>query len=782
LFTRFRIRTRRIIGGKNGPGAARTSTMTSARPNLDPLENREAAGNALPGLAVGVFGVPVASLFGGQALFGGVATLDAGISSTPDSSSDRESAEQLTGLSGDSSSTDLIALAPRAAGRVTEVQTSDGASPDLWSDPSFDISSSSAPGAGLAWGADMSFDPNGDDSVSPADKHPLPGHLPMSPGDSLGSGAAAGAKGSTAAVNGGSGRMNELGGTRASSAAPSAPPPASGNGPVMVATSDSDPPPSGGGSGQSTVVHSASYTWTAYNGDAVIVTDTVTATDQGTYLWNYHVTNESAFSTLNEGVGMFVVYGAELTQLANQADSPGWTGWAGTLVSNPNTVWWQAGEVDPRIDPGASGDFSFTTPPCVIAPTTGSVFDASFAIGIGGPTVGPELGIKSVTWVKTQPDTAPLDANPNAGGGKRFFPEKVNPGDTDPRDGVEVEVTLTHAKKFENVQVRFYDVDDPSSNDPKLDDETKPTDNRGPNQWEDTTVLTDDDGKARFQIHLPSQPGDNYRAVASLDDFPRDKVYAKQDDGTRAGVYFKANDQAVPDGTARTVKSEMLTAWRHLHVERDHMKEPVAGDGPFFGAGVNPNGDGVGDDDVDPDGPIPDPSIALMVTNYRPAYIEVANDLVHLNTRTWSWFVHNLDDDDAEGQSNASRDVPSQDTFWVVQIVGAYEGPESADFDPNTEDFEAGFSPIGAGCLIYMEVIRDLAANVPGDHADQPTLEKRIVFHESLHKFDLTHTIPPGVGDEGPLDPALNVVGTDAENQITVAQLAVVRGVTNPVD
>src|SRR5205814_1160476 len=82
-----------------------------------------------------------------------------------------------------------------------------------------------------------------------------------------------------------------------------------------------------------------------------------------------------------------------------------------------------------------------------------------------------------------------------------------------------------------------------------------------------------------------------------------------------------------------------LTVWRTLHVEQDRMGAPGKNDGPFDGAGKHVTL--IGDDDVDPMGPIPDPPLTTLTKLMRPAYVETVADLAALNKhRDWV-FVHN---------------------------------------------------------------------------------------------------------------------------------------------
>jgi len=256
------------------------------------------------------------------------------------------------------------------------------------------------------------------------------------------------------------------------------------------------------------------------------------------------------------------------------------------------------------------------------------------------------------------------------------------------------------------------------------------------------------------------QPGNNWRVVAhAVEDAP-DQVQI--DTGAvKRGLDFQLS--AGGGALAWVYRTPLLFVWRKLHVERDSMASPVLpADGPF-------DGPGTGNDDVHPGNP-GDPSMALMLTEYPRTYIQPADDLgpndLALDTRDEVAFVHNLADASAANTANAVRDVASLAGFWAVQILGAYEGESSEDQDPNIEAATAGYTP--GPCLIYLETIRDIAANYPGAVA-QGTLEARTVLHETLHRFGLTH--PSG----GIMDAITLVTGTDQQNQLDGQQMRDVR-------
>jgi hypothetical protein len=71
--------------------------------------------------------------------------------------------------------------------------------------------------------------------------------------------------------------------------------------------------------------------------------------------------------------------------------------------------------------------------------------------------------------------------------------------------------------------------------------------------------------------------------------------------------------------------------------------------------------------------------------------------------------------------------------WWVVYIQGAYQEGWHRDNDPDSENGWGGHCADDLqGCLIFLEVIRDRAAE---NSQDRTTLERQIVAHEVGHQF-----------------------------------------------
>jgi hypothetical protein len=158
-----------------------------------------------------------------------------------------------------------------------------------------------------------------------------------------------------------------------------------------------------------------------------------------------------------------------------------------------------------------------------------------------------------------------LDANPNARGGLRIFPDKQN----DPVNRRKVRVKATGPPDT-TIYFRSFDVDDPSSNAAPVDpNASMGDDNRGrpkcgafPNGSCSTSAQTDGSGIAEVEFEVTMQPGDNFKVAISTDQTYLNGV-------TVAGTDLFANGNKLP--TDKAAVTDMLTVWRRLHIEVDSM-------------------------------------------------------------------------------------------------------------------------------------------------------------------------------------------------------------------
>jgi len=182
-------------------------------------------------------------------------------------------------------------------------------------------------------------------------------------------------------------------------------------------------------------------------------------------------------------------------------------------------------------------------------------------------------------WRAFSANSTPLELQAPNNGGVRMFPGRrfaVDPFQNI-RRSVKVQAQIIPTTPGCRVYFRVWDVDDPfdqnnatMANVTLIDADTTGPDNRPtPEAPQSFSAITDAAGKARITFTVSMQPGNNYRAAASL-------YAADRDNTTQAHA-----DANTPP--ARVTFSQMLTVWRKLHVETDSM-DAVTGNeisGPF---------------------------------------------------------------------------------------------------------------------------------------------------------------------------------------------------------
>ncbi|MEK7710616.1 MAG: hypothetical protein AAB341_01870, partial [Planctomycetota bacterium] len=194
----------------------------------------------------------------------------------------------------------------------------------------------------------------------------------------------------------------------------------------------------------------------------------------------------------------------------------------------------------------------------------------------------------TLTWERNDdfagnPD---LDGCPN-NLGKRIFPDLIDKDDAPnaaQRRTVDLVATVKPPVKGATVYFKVWDVDDPFNSLPAyssmpnvslIDGDTIGPDNRGTVAvalpWT-RSKATEANGKVRVQFTVSMQPGNNYRAGASVNfDAPgqADQTDADESDDQFVGKPGDFAEYKVP-----LTWSPMLTVWRHLWVERDTMAAP----------------------------------------------------------------------------------------------------------------------------------------------------------------------------------------------------------------
>jgi len=170
----------------------------------------------------------------------------------------------------------------------------------------------------------------------------------------------------------------------------------------------------------------------------------------------------------------------------------------------------------------------------------------------------------------------------------RIFPGKKDMNDIYPATRRQVDLVATVEPLIAGVPVSFrvFDVDDPFDqlnpampNVGVIDNNTSGPDNRGAESvslpWT-ASAPVDASGQARATFVVSMQPGNNYRAAASLSAEPLDDTTHNTADA------INNNNPSTPGawtGVSDDVFwSPMLTVWRKLHVETDTMARPTFGE------------------------------------------------------------------------------------------------------------------------------------------------------------------------------------------------------------
>jgi hypothetical protein len=224
------------------------------------------------------------------------------------------------------------------------------------------------------------------------------------------------------------------------------------------------------------------------------------------------------------------------------------------------------------------------------------LLSSNTGMSVADATKLKSVEIVSLAW-ETYESNTPLDSNPHvpagaepaAAPGLRIFPDKQTPTDTAANDRRKVRVSATLSDPLPDVKIWFkwWDVDDPSSDEGPIDLTPDiggvPTglDNRsndagfdklGSSNWTSLYITTDATGAATAVFNVTMQPGDNFKVTAAPRAAALQPPLLTQEDVDQSGPA----GENLPAGIKIT---EMLTVWRRLHVERDSMGEEP-NDGP----------------------------------------------------------------------------------------------------------------------------------------------------------------------------------------------------------
>ena len=394
------------------------------------------------------------------------------------------------------------------------------------------------------------------------------------------------------------------------------------------------------------------------------------------------------------------------------------------------------------------------------------------------PIRQPQLYISAVEWQPVDPETnfARLgEGQEPVPDGQRIFPERNHPAG-EIRNRVNVVVTVEPALPLgysDTIFVKVFDPDyyqdggpagTPLDGDPNDHEPTshKPNDNFGgtaggdrgmsPAQTSISLVAEETTSTVQMTITKP-QPGNNFITAVHHRDKGVLNNYRFDDNGRTLYLMHQGNRRDVPD----EFQTQLLTVWRTLWMELNAMVAP---------------------DDVNPAPPLP--PIGLTQTSLQAALIEVRPLPAEYN-RTDAMpdddtgtlpFRRNLEMQGAAKFLNQVRDEDSERYFWVVHVVGAYQGPESLNYPSDTGRVLLGYAFLkmtDGPIAVYFETIRRVAANYPGA-VDEQVIRERLVLHEVLHRFLGPHGAPGA--DEGVMNIEPTVLtGTALENQLTPRQI-----------
>jgi uncharacterized repeat protein (TIGR01451 family) len=201
-------------------------------------------------------------------------------------------------------------------------------------------------------------------------------------------------------------------------------------------------------------------------------------------------------------------------------------------------------------------------------------------------TVTPR--VTSLEWVEVRSPLTPND-HPEFTGGVKMYPDLDTPNQSLPLRNrwVSIEATVQPAQAGLPVYFKVFDVDDPD-NHPDVDPNgSVGDDNFGSPRTgsfpDDVTInfdrpcartvaaickLTDANGKAKVGFQVTMQPGDNFRAAATLDE---SKLRLLHVGNPSTAGYVYPNDSQVDAFKPYGTVSEMLTVWRRLWIEVDSM-------------------------------------------------------------------------------------------------------------------------------------------------------------------------------------------------------------------
>lgn len=165
--------------------------------------------------------------------------------------------------------------------------------------------------------------------------------------------------------------------------------------------------------------------------------------------------------------------------------------------------------------------------------------------------------------------------NPNAGGGKRIYPDKQTPSDENTnRRVIYASALMTVPVAVQRIYFKVFDPDDPSSNDIAVDfNGAAANDNRGLDSQPErntftSTVVSGGQAGGGVEFIVTMHPGDNFIVAASADP---NYLIGTVVDGSIIKDASGAEITISSDQPKAAYRTDLLTIWRRLHIEVDSM-------------------------------------------------------------------------------------------------------------------------------------------------------------------------------------------------------------------
>jgi hypothetical protein len=310
---------------------------------------------------------------------------------------------------------------------------------------------------------------------------------------------------------------------------------------------------------------------------------------------------------------------------------------------------------------------------------------------------------------------------------------------------------------------KLFDVDDPTRTGPPVDDPGDPPtypggdDNRagGPIDGSEGQRFTGPGGTSTVTFELyagAAHPGDNWRKVVAI---KQDRINIIQvEEPSSTGALLNVGGHGV-------AQTPMISIWRTLWVELDHMAAPPEGT-TFNTDEIDcqpPSPTVVGNCGPGPGGAQREPGLNVLQLAFRAAYVEPKVVTDEYNVARVTLFNHNLNGVEQAAMAQLFRDTGDGDRwFWTAYALSAYEGSDLSDNDPDTEDELRGRNEPDEPewAAVFLETIRDMYQD--GEYTFAPTysqarLEAQTLAHEIAHQFE--------VPDPNPLnDPVRSIMST----------------------